>query len=70
MDNKTIQIENTKSEKKVDLIQLDDYITYLEHISANLRCLKYSMSKSIHQKGLHIIDVALDDTLRNIREIL
>ena len=63
-------IENIENTKEVNLIELDDYITHLEHISANLRCLKYSMPESIHQKGLHIIDVALDDTLKNIRELM
>lgn len=70
MENKVKQTENKGNEKKIDLIKLDDYVTYLEHINANLRCIKYSMSDSIQQKGLHVIDVELDETIKKIRAMI
>ena len=68
MENKKTEIK--ENVKEIDRLELEEYVGYLEHISANLRCIKYSMTDSIQQKGLHVVDVELDETIKKIRAMI
>ena len=68
MENKKTEIK--EEVKEIDRLELEEYVGYLEHISANLRCIKYSMTDSIQQKGLHVVDVELDETIKKIRAMI